>query len=103
MKYLELPTLWRFDSWIVSVPISNGAVERLGKASLMNPFISNGCYDILCSCKTARPTTRASLSLNVSGLDQTVGFLGNKVELFRLEAPIALAGEPGTRKGFDSI
>src|SRR5450631_2464520 len=42
---------------------------------------------------------RASLSLNVSGLDQTVGFLPNKVELFRLEAPIALAGEPGTRKG----
>ena len=63
MKYLEFPTLLRFDSCIVSVPISNGAVERLGTASLMNPFISDGCYDILCSCKTARPTTRVTSSM----------------------------------------
>jgi hypothetical protein len=38
---------------------------------------------------------------NVSGLGQTVRFLPNKVELFYLNAPSSLAGEPGTRKRFD--
>ena len=38
---------------------------------------------------------------NVSGLGQTVRFLPNKVELFYVNVPSFLAGEPGTRKRFD--
>ena len=38
---------------------------------------------------------------NVSGLGQIVRFLPNKVELFYLNAPSSLAGEPGTRKRFN--
>src|SRR5664279_6282441 len=42
--------------------------------------------------------TFSCLCLNVSGLEQTARFLPNKVELFPLNAPSSLAGEPGTGK-----